>query len=105
MPTDFATQKMPTNDAALQKPLNNERCITCSIDRAHSAGIVSEWIDQSVRPGHPGLVERDAGGDVRKVFDFREVDSRARRFATQYHSAGIHDGAATLPPFVAEALG
>jgi spermidine synthase len=38
-------------------------------------------------------------------FDFREADARARTFASKYYSADIHRGAATLPPFVAEALG
>jgi len=43
---------------------------------------------------------RKAGG-----FDFREADARGKAFATKYYSADIHKGAATLPPFVAEALG
>ena len=38
-------------------------------------------------------------------FGFRESDARAKPFATQYYSADIHKGAATLPPFVAAALG
>ena len=38
-------------------------------------------------------------------FDFREADARAKAFASKYYSADIHRGAATLPPFVAEALG
>ena len=42
---------------------------------------------------------RKAGG-----FDFREADARGKAFATKYYSADIHRGAATLPPFVAEAL-
>ncbi len=37
-------------------------------------------------------------------FDFREADARAKAFASRYYSADIHRGAATLPPFVAEAL-
>src|SRR5690606_6241225 len=43
---------------------------------------------------------RKAGG-----FDFREADARGKAFATRYYSADIHKGAATLPPFVAGALG
>ena len=38
-------------------------------------------------------------------FDFREDDARGKAFASKYYSADIHRGAATLPPFVAEALG
>jgi spermidine synthase len=37
-------------------------------------------------------------------FDFRHRDARDKTFATKYYSADIHTGAATLPPFVAEAL-
>ena len=35
----------------------------------------------------------------------READARAKAFATKYYTADIHKGAASLPPFVAEALG
>jgi spermidine synthase len=42
---------------------------------------------------------RKSGG-----FGFREADARARPFHTRYYSADIHTGAATLPPFVEEAL-
>jgi spermidine synthase len=38
-------------------------------------------------------------------FDFREADARAKPFDSKYYSADIHKGAATLPPFVAAALG
>ena len=37
-------------------------------------------------------------------FDFRHRDARDKTFSTKYYSADIHTGAATLPPFVAEAL-
>ena len=37
-------------------------------------------------------------------FEFREADARAKAFATKYYTADIHKGAASLPPFVAEAL-
>ena len=43
---------------------------------------------------------RKSGG-----FNFREGDARDRAFETKYYSADIHKGAATLPPFVAAALG
>ncbi len=42
---------------------------------------------------------RKAGG-----FAFREADARAKAFDSKYYSADIHQGAATLPPFVAAAL-
>ncbi len=42
---------------------------------------------------------RKAGG-----FAFRESDVEAKTFPTKYYSAGIHRGAAILPPFVAAAL-
>jgi spermidine synthase len=38
-------------------------------------------------------------------FDFREGDARGKSFETKYYSADIHKSAATLPPFVAQALG
>ena len=37
-------------------------------------------------------------------FAFRDADARARGFDSKYYSADIHHGAATLPPFVAQAL-
>ncbi|MGH8032153.1 MAG: polyamine aminopropyltransferase [Luteimonas sp.] len=37
-------------------------------------------------------------------FAFRDADARAKAFDTKYYSADIHQGAATLPPFVAAAL-
>jgi spermidine synthase len=43
---------------------------------------------------------RKAGG-----FEFRERDSRDSTFEKKYYSADIHKGAATLPPFIAAALG
>lgn len=43
---------------------------------------------------------RKSGG-----FDFREKDAAAKKFDSKYYSADIHRGAATLPPFVAAALG
>lgn len=43
---------------------------------------------------------RKSGG-----FDFRELDSRNKPFATRYYSADVHKGATALPPFVSTALG
>jgi spermidine synthase len=43
---------------------------------------------------------RKSGG-----FEFRENDAGNKPFATKYYSVDIHKGAATLPPFVASALG
>ena len=43
---------------------------------------------------------RKSGG-----FEFRETDARSKTFDSKYYSADIHKGAATLPPFVAAALG
>ncbi len=37
-------------------------------------------------------------------FRFRESDARAKAFDSKYYSIDIHRGAATLPPFVAQAL-
>jgi spermidine synthase len=37
-------------------------------------------------------------------FKFRDADARAKDFDSKYYSADIHHGAATLPPFVAQAL-
>jgi len=42
---------------------------------------------------------RKAGG-----FGFREADAGAKPFATNYYTADIHRGAASLPPFVKAAL-
>ena len=40
-----------------------------------------------------------------KGFDFRQADARGKSFETKYYTADIHQGAASLPPFVAAALG
>jgi spermidine synthase len=48
---------------------------------------------------------RKHAGPGQGGFGFREADARGKAFATQYYSADIHKGAATLPPFVAQALG
>ena len=42
---------------------------------------------------------RKAGG-----FEFREADATADALPTRYYSPGIHHGALSLPPFVAQAL-
>ena len=48
------------------------------------------------------LARKHAGANA---FAFREDDARAKAFDSKYYSADIHKGAATLPPFVAAALG
>ncbi|GAB3737804.1 polyamine aminopropyltransferase [Luteimonas pelagia] len=37
-------------------------------------------------------------------FEFREGDAQDKAFGTKYYTAGIHRGALSTPPFVAEAL-
>lgn len=69
------------------------------------AGFTSTTTLPFPQPVYPsGWWSCTLAGKGRDTHQFRQQDSAALAFSTRYYSAGIHQGALCLPPFMAKAI-